>query len=227
MKGKLSMSIILDFTIRTPIMRHVRQVVPEMDFEALEQRVTDSGVAKIVGAASNGDYAKMEAAFEDDPSVAAYRLLSAEDETRRLYRVTLTPAGKRRMIYLFAVEHDIIFQRMYSTKENMEVRATFPDREAIRLFQSYCEERGLKFRFGRLFEEEPINRQDNSSVGNLSPAQEEALSLAVEYGYFDIPRQTDFEELGDLIGISNQAVSQRVRRGLKAILKSRVSLSTK
>ena len=215
------MSLILDFTIRTPIMRHARQAVPEMDFEPLEQRVTNSGVARIVGAASGGEYAKMEAALEDDPSVAAYRLLSAEDETRRLYRVTLTPAGKQRMIYPFAVEHDIIFQRMYSTKENMKVRATFPDRQAIRSFQKYCEERDLEFQFGRLFQEEPVSRQNSSPSGNLSSAQEEALSLAVELGYFDVPRQTDFEELGDKIGISNQAVSQRVRRGLKTILKAR------
>jgi predicted DNA binding protein len=52
----------------------------------------------------------------------------------------------------------------------------------------------------------------------LSPAQREALRLAVEHGYFSIPRETTLEEIAEDLGISRQAVSERVRRGTESVL---------
>ena len=221
------MSIILDFTIRTPIMQTARKAAPNMHFDVLEERIDDSGVARLVGAASGGDFSRMEAALEVDPSVSAYRLLSPADEEPRLYRVTLTPEGKQGMVYSFAVEHDIIFQRIYSTKDQTEIRATFPNQQEIEAFQRYCEDRDLDFRFVRLFREEEVTSQPMYLINALSPPQEEALLLALELGYFKVPRQINLEEMSEELGISSQAVSQRIRRGLDTILESTLHLSAK
>lgn len=213
------MSIILDFTIQTPILQAARAAVPEMTCEVLEERI-GGGVAKIVFAVSGGEYSKLELALEDDPSIAEHRSLSHANEEPRLCRVTLTPAGKQGMVYPFAVEQDVIFQSIRLTSTKTEIRASFPNREVIHAFQEYCEERDLDFRFVRIFREEKFTRQTNPTIEQLSSAQKEALLLALESGYFDIPRQTDFDELSDTFGISNQAMSQRVRRGLKAVLEA-------
>jgi hypothetical protein len=53
----------------------------------------------------------------------------------------------------------------------------------------------------------------------LTPAQREALTLAVENGYFAIPRETQLENLADELGISKQATSERVRRGAETVLR--------
>jgi predicted DNA binding protein len=53
----------------------------------------------------------------------------------------------------------------------------------------------------------------------LTPAQREALILAVENGYFAIPRETQLEDVGDELGISKQAASERVRRGAETVLR--------
>jgi predicted DNA binding protein len=53
----------------------------------------------------------------------------------------------------------------------------------------------------------------------LTPAQREALTLAVENGYFAIPRETQLEEVADELGISKQATSERVRRGAETVLR--------
>lgn len=55
---------------------------------------------------------------------------------------------------------------------------------------------------------------------DLSPAQREALAIALEEGYFAVPRETTLVDLAEKLGISDSAVSQRIRRGLAKILSS-------
>lgn len=52
----------------------------------------------------------------------------------------------------------------------------------------------------------------------LTDPQHEVLALALERGYFDVPRQINVVELADELGISDSAVSQRLRRGTQTIL---------
>jgi predicted DNA binding protein len=54
----------------------------------------------------------------------------------------------------------------------------------------------------------------------LTDTQQEALVLAYERGYFESPRQVTLEELGEELGISQQAVGSRLRGGIKHILGS-------
>ena len=53
----------------------------------------------------------------------------------------------------------------------------------------------------------------------LSSAQHDALRLAIERGYFSVPRGTTLEEIAEELGISRQAVSERVRRGTESVLR--------
>jgi predicted DNA binding protein len=63
--------------------------------------------------------------------------------------------------------------------------------------------------------------QDHIAVDlgdRLSEQQHEVLQLAFEEGYFAVPRETTLLELADQVGISDQAVSARLRRGLQILL---------
>ena len=59
-------------------------------------------------------------------------------------------------------------------------------------------------------------RSDRPS--GLTSAQRETLILALENGYFEVPRQHSLNQLADELGISDSAVSQRLRRGLSSLL---------
>jgi predicted DNA binding protein len=48
--------------------------------------------------------------------------------------------------------------------------------------------------------------------------QREALVLAVERGYYDIPRRCSTAELAAVLGVSDQAVSERLRRGIATLV---------
>ena len=67
----------------------------------------------------------------------------------------------------------------------------------------------------------PIDANPASEMG-ITPEQYEALELAVDSGYFAIPRETTLIELSEELGISDSAVSQRIRRGLYKLLSSTI-----
>ena len=55
-------------------------------------------------------------------------------------------------------------------------------------------------------------------ASKLTEAQRETLQFALEEGYFDVPRRINLMELSEQLGISDSAVSQRLRRGLEHVL---------
>lgn len=59
----------------------------------------------------------------------------------------------------------------------------------------------------------------------LSSAQRIALARAVEAGYYSIPREISTNELAAEFGITDQAVTERLRRGIKNFVTSTLLLS--
>jgi predicted DNA binding protein len=54
---------------------------------------------------------------------------------------------------------------------------------------------------------------------DLSPEQRDALMMAVEEGYFSVPRKITLDEIAEELNISSQAASERVRRGAQTVLR--------
>ena len=65
-----------------------------------------------------------------------------------------------------------------------------------------------------------------TDVSDLTPAQREILELALDRGYFAIPRETNLMELAEELGISDQAVNERLRRGTAKVVLSALTAST-
>jgi predicted DNA binding protein len=59
---------------------------------------------------------------------------------------------------------------------------------------------------------------ESTPEATLTDAQHEALVLAYERGYFDSPRGVTLAELGAELGVSQQAVGARLRRGIRRTL---------
>ena len=98
----------------------------------------------------------------------------------------------------------------------------FPSREALSTLHNYCNERDISLSIVR------IRSSDSASPDRLglTPEQRQALELATERGYFAVPREVTLSELADELDISAQAVSERIRRGTGAALRSVVGNDT-
>ncbi|MEA5389123.1 helix-turn-helix domain-containing protein [Haloarculaceae archaeon H-GB11] len=52
----------------------------------------------------------------------------------------------------------------------------------------------------------------------MTETQREALVLAYERGYFDSPRKVSLEEVAEELGITQQSLSSRLRRGHRRLI---------
>ncbi|MDZ7701401.1 MAG: helix-turn-helix domain-containing protein [Halobacteriales archaeon] len=91
----------------------------------------------------------------------------------------------------------------------------FPTHQALSDFQEYCYENDVPIDVKRIFNP---TRPDAGPWYGLTQPQRSMLIKAVENGYYALPRGTTTEELAEAFGISDQAVTERLRRGISNLV---------
>lgn len=152
------------------------------------------------------DFEAFEAAAEEDSSVASFSALGEERE-RRFYRLEWTATAERRLGLL--LEKGGVIARARSRGESWQLTLLCPDREVLSRTYESCEENGLSLAIDSIYE---LDGSENARFG-LTEAQYATLLEAQKRGYYDVPRDATLSELADRLGISHQALSERLRRG--------------
>jgi hypothetical protein len=96
-------------------------------------------------------------------------------------------------------------------------RLRFPNHDALSTFYNHCMEQDINIHIDRSY-----TLTEKTEFGHqfgLSRQQREALILAFRTGYFDSPSQTSLAAIAEKFDISEQAVSDRIRRGNRKILR--------
>lgn len=204
------MPLIAEFELRTPILRTASAAIREIRLEEIYG--TESGAPKLLFWAFGDAAASFESALEDDPSVRTYTAIESEAD-RHLYSVVLSERAAAQLTYPLAAEHDIVVLEIVVTDETV-VSARIPDRETLVAYREDCLEKGVDVRFRRIYRpaESP-----GEEYGVTEP-QRDALRAALEAGYFEVPRETTLSALAADLGISDQALSARLRRGQANLL---------
>jgi predicted DNA binding protein len=104
------------------------------------------------------------------------------------------------------------------TDEGLTVTLRFTEQEALSTFYETARRRGIEVELREILGERPAVVDDHG----LSAVQRETLAAAFEAGYFDVPRRTTISDLAERLGVSDQAVSERLRRGLARVLAATV-----
>lgn len=97
-------------------------------------------------------------------------------------------------------------------------RLLFADRDALSRTYDHCEHVGLSVDVERIYN---LDKGQQGRFG-LTAKQQNVLELAHEYGYYNIPRETSAENLGAEIGVSHQALSERLRRAHSSLIGSTI-----
>jgi hypothetical protein len=148
----------------------------------------------------------------DDPFADAegYRLEVLEEfDGRRLYVVAWEPDADP--FFRLLDEYDGVVRRGTGNADSWAFETRFPTHDALAGFRSACLEGQLGAEVERVYN--PTRRGTGAWYG-LTRRQRRTLELAVERGYYDIPRRCTTIELADELGISDQAVTERLRRGI-------------
>jgi len=152
-------------------------------------------------------------------------------EDRMEYEVILTDGINDRRLYRFdwndddelvrtVVNSDGAVLEASGTHQVWKFKIRFDKRKDVSRFHEHCNEQGIPVTLQRIYN--PI--EVSGTVQGMTTTQARTLVDALEEGYFDIPRKTSLVELADMYGISDQAVSERLRRAMAELVES--SLTT-
>jgi predicted DNA binding protein len=101
--------------------------------------------------------------------------------------------------------------------EQWTFRLRFDDHAGLANFHNYCTEHDISFTLERVYT--LTDEQAGGYSFGLTESQRAALMLAVENGYFEVPRGTTLGEIGEELGITEQTTSENVRRGANKVLR--------
>ena len=97
----------------------------------------------------------------------------------------------------------------------------FPSHDDLSAFQTHCTENDIPIDVKRLYN--PTKPGAGPWFG-LSAPQRMTLARAVESGYYSIPRGMSTQELATEFGITDQAVTERLRRAIRNLVSSTLLL---
>lgn len=110
---------------------------------------------------------------------------------------------------------EILVEKANTTKgESWEFQVRAQNQEALSAFQNTCDEQGIHLDIRRVAQNP---EKYHEGLTGVTSKQYDALALAFEEGYFDIPRETTLEELAEMVGISRQSFARRLQRAHKSI----------
>jgi len=168
-------------------------------------------------ATDSSTLAAVDDALAADPSVDDATRLVARDDTA-LYRIEWT-SDVAVTVSLLTDAHATVLD---ATVENTrwQFRMLFHDRATLSRTYEFATEQGLSIEILR------IHRLEERRHGRfgLTDAQYESLIAALEYGYYEIPREMDMDKLSDELDISHQALSERLRRAHRTLVEELVAL---
>ena len=160
------------------------------------------------------DVDNIEGAFRHHPGVKNIQPVdSVEDQYLLRVEWTLEYNG----VLSTLVETNVPLIEAVGTTEQWTFDVRGDDRSDIAAFRERCQELDIPVTLTKLHALTPIESEIEAT---LTDTQQEALVLAYERGYFDTPRDVTMEDLGDELGISQQAVASRLNRGISAVLGS-------
>ncbi|MCO8245825.1 MULTISPECIES: helix-turn-helix domain-containing protein [unclassified Haladaptatus] len=192
-----------DFALEATLER-----VPGVTFEV--ERVVAPEAERVMpyvwATADPDQFDALHAALEDDPTTDGIELLADLDD-EWLFRMEWI--GKTRFVIHILVEESGTIIDANGSGDEWKLRILFPTRDALGATYQYCEEHGIPLEIEQIYR---LDESPRRGQYGLTKEQYDTLVAALEEGYYDIPRTISGEELSRDLGISHQALSERLRR---------------
>ena len=125
------------------------------------------------------------------------------------------------------VSRDVFFQGVVEmggqilsgtgTPQTWEFELRFQSHDALSEFQEYCSDAHISLEVGRIYN--PMRPGTGMWYGLTAP-QRETLVRAVRGGYYSIPREMSTQDLAEELDISDQAVTERLRRAIDTLVEN-------
>lgn len=205
-------TLLAEFSLDSPLLRQTLQHTPGVRIDVEQELALDDTdtllTIKAVGDDST-DFKAFERALDADETVSYVDRLGVESETERRYQLSV-PRGYSP--YWKWAQQGMVLMNATRRPDEWEFRMRIPTREDLVEFREYCREQGWRFTLTQLRQYAPTGK--SRAQNRATTKQRELLDAAVDQGYFAVPRGVSLSELAEEFDISDQAASERLRRGL-------------
>ncbi|SFS80561.1 helix-turn-helix domain-containing protein [Halostagnicola kamekurae] len=211
------MSLLAEFEVASPdfVLGPTLEAAPALDIELERQYALVPEQPILFCWIRSPDETNVDRALERDRTVARFDRLERSGG-RDLYRLERSDRSRTEVIESYrrwvALGGELLTSRAVDGRWTFEMR--FPDRGSFTEYHRFLERQGVEFDLLRIADGE----QTGESV--LTQSQREALTLANEYGFFSVPREATLSDIAGALGISDQAVSERIRRGQARLIEA-------
>lgn len=153
-----------------------------------------------------------ERSVRDHTAVTKMTLVNSHEE-ELLYALNWDPSDAS----LFQKVNDLDGVLLSATgdSDTWSLELRFPTHEVLSEFQEYYIEENIQVSIKHIYNP---TRPDAGPWFGLSPTQRETLMTAVEDGYYSLPRETSTKDLAEAFDVSDQAITERLRRGISALV---------
>ena len=184
---------------------------PSAVVRPLRDAGTDPESDRYLHTVTSEDFERFEAGLEADPTVERFERVATLGDER---------------VYAFSYSEEAV---LFSTEIGRQSGAIldrendgtawifttwFPDRSAAQRVWEYAVSHDVRITLERINEYGSVG----SDQYGLTDKQREAITVALEAGYFDEPRGATLGEVAAALDISEPAASGLVRRGMKRLL---------
>ena len=164
-----------------------------------------------------GDPTTFQAVLEASPLVERVDVL---DELAEAFLCRVHPSEEWHGFGELVHDQDAVILEASGTPERWHGRLRFHSQEGATAFQQACYDRGVSLTITKVHDLRAPTSQGALGEVVLTPVQQEGLALALDRGYFDIPRRATLVDLGDYLGVSDQALSERLRRAQSSLARA-------
>lgn len=211
------MSVVAEFVMSPesfPLGEAVR-VPPGGNLELERLVPTDRGVLPYLWVRSD-DLDAYLTGLRDLPAVQSLEVLDRFESDALIRARWDAPSGS---FLDFLTSEEVAILSMTGTEEGwrVEVRG---ERRAVERLSRFCRDAALGFELSRIYE---ASLQPPTPHGELTNVQRRTLARAFEAGYFDEPRRTSLTALSAELGVSERAVSRRLRRAVRNVIEDSLS----
>lgn len=209
----------VQFHLESVVMSEAITHTPGMEVSAQHIDSSSAIALRNVFWASGGEFEAFETGLDADDTVTDWRVI-AENGDERLYRVHYAADVPDVVVYEAAIDADGVFLKAETNGDGWTVKMLFPSRDAFNEFRKACDDVDLSMDVDSIYSKPFSGSSDEIA---LTDPQRNLLTRAVQVGYFDIPRETTLQELGQQMNISGQAASERLRRGMETLIEETVT----
>ena len=152
------------------------------------------------------------AALAEDPTVEAAEVTDSFDDAH-LYHVDWAEVVSERLHLI--LDHTGVVLEATGTGGEWRLLVRFSSREQFAGFQEHFEAFGT-VELNRI----TSPRTPGGVTYGVSAKQREALLAALDAGYYDTPAAARGEEIAEALGVTQQAISTRLRRGTATLVEN-------